>query len=358
MSPAEFVARHQDEWAQLERMLRNGAAVERDKADGNATAAGDAPAAGLPDSFPALYRRVCRHLALATERRYPQDIVERLNALALAGQQVLYRPETRLWPTIAAFLAGGFAARVRRNARVFWLAMALFYVPFIGCALATWHSPHLVYSLMEPEQVAGFEEMYDADRRVIGYERDGDDNLMMFGFYIRNNVGIGFQTFAGGIFAGVGSLLILFFNGTSIGAVAGYLTARGHGELFWQFVCGHSAFELNAIALCGMAGLMLGHALIAPGRHRRGHAVALAARDAVPILYGAAFMLFIAAVVEAFWSSQTVIPPLVKYIAAGAWWLMVATYFLRAGRQPAEIPRATGLTGASTGASAGAPHAS
>lgn len=312
MSPAAFVAQHEQEWAELEKLL-----------NGNE----------LPAGFPALYRRVCRHLALATERRYPQDIVERLNALALAGQQRLYRAETRLWPSIAAFLAGGFAAHVRRRARIFWLAMALFYLPFIACTLATWHSPHLVYSLLDPAQVAEFEQMYDRGNRVIGYTRGDDDNLMMFGFYIRNNIGIGFQTFAGGIFAGVGSLLILGFNGSTIGAVSGYLTARGYGDTFWQFVCGHSAFELNAIALCGMAGLMLGHALIAPGRHRRGHAVTLAARDAVPILYGAAFMLFIAAIIEAFWSSRTAIPPPAKYTAAALWWLLVAVYFLRAGRR-------------------------
>ena len=166
------MARHQAEWAQLERMLRSGAIADGGTGDHGATGKVTAAAPELPATFPALYRRVCRHLALATERRYPQDIVERLNALALAGQQVLYRPETRLWPTIAAFLAGGFAARVRRNARVFWLAMALFYLPFIGCALATWHSPHLVYSLMEPAQVERCAFMivaYGSSRGDVGY---------------------------------------------------------------------------------------------------------------------------------------------------------------------------------------------
>ena len=34
----------------------------------------------------------------------------------------------------------------------------------------------------------------------------------MFGFYIKNNMGVGFQTFAGGLFAGLGSLVFLTFN--------------------------------------------------------------------------------------------------------------------------------------------------
>ncbi|MFZ5755909.1 MAG: stage II sporulation protein M [Pseudomonadota bacterium] len=319
MSPAEFVTRHEHEWIRLDSLLKGDAGKE--------------PQAGFPADFPALYRRVCRHLALAQDRQYPQDIVDRLNALALAGQQFLYRPRPRLLRTVAVFLAGGFAEQVRSRAGLFWLAAIMFYLPFAAAALATWASPELVYGVLPPESVAEFEEMYDADRRVIGYARESDDNLMMFGYYISNNIGIGFQTFAAGIVAGVGSLLILLSNGITIGTVAGYLTAQGHGPVFWQFVCGHSAFELNAIVLCGMTGLMLGRALVAPGRHRRRDALILAAREGVPILYGAAFMLFVAAIVEAFWSSQTIIPPAVKYAMAGLWWLLVILYFLRAGRR-------------------------
>ena len=41
----------------------------------------------------------------------------------------------------------------------------------------------------------------------------------MFGYYIRNNTGIGFQTFAGGLLLGLGTLFFLVFNGFYIGAV-------------------------------------------------------------------------------------------------------------------------------------------
>ena len=100
---------------------------------------------------------------------------------------------------------------------------------------------------------------------------------MMFGFYIRNNIGIAFQCFAGGIFAGLGSLFFLAFNGVAAGSPAGYLTARGHGETFYSFVVTHGAFELTAIVLAGAAGLRLGHALLVPGRHTRRAALERAA---------------------------------------------------------------------------------
>ena len=43
----------------------------------------------------------------------------------------------------------------------------------------------------------------------------------MFGFYIRNNIGIAFRTFASGIFAGLGSVFFLALNGVFIGVAAG-----------------------------------------------------------------------------------------------------------------------------------------
>ena len=56
----------------------------------------------------------------------------------------------------------------------------------------------------------------------------------MFGHYIRNNIGIAFQCFAGGLFFGIGSLFVLAFNGALAGSVAGYLTWRGLGENFYS----------------------------------------------------------------------------------------------------------------------------
>src|SRR3546814_5030348 len=76
-------------------------------------------------------------------------------------------------------------------------------------------------------------------------------------------------TFAGGLLAGVGSLLVLVFNGVMFGTVAAHLQGIGHGGPFWRFVVGHAAPELSAIVVAGTAGLRLGLGLVAPGRRRR-----------------------------------------------------------------------------------------
>jgi len=157
----------------------------------------------------------------------------------------------------------------------------------------------------------------------------------MFGFYIWNNVRIGFQTFAGGLLFGVGSVWFLASNGVVIGAVAGYLTQIGYDQTFWSFVAGHSSLELLAIVLSGAAGMRLGVAVIAPGNLSRKAALMAAAKPAVRMMYGAALMFFAAAFVEAFWSPLTDVPYRVKIWTGLAGWGLLLLYFALAGRSRA-----------------------
>ncbi|MEO5670669.1 MAG: stage II sporulation protein M, partial [Ramlibacter sp.] len=154
----------------------------------------------------------------------------------------------------------------------------------------------------------------------------------MFGFYIMHNIGLGFQCFAGGIFAGLGSAFFLVFNGLFLGVVGGYLVASGYADNFLSFVVTHSAFELTAIVLAGAAGLRLGHSWLAPGRLTRGESIKLAAREAVVVVYGVIGLLLVAAAVEAFWSSARWVSPMVKYGVGAGCWAAVLAYLAWQGR--------------------------
>ena len=93
-------------------------------------------------------------------------------------------------------------------------------------------------------------------------------------FYIKNNIGISFQVFAGGILFGIGTLFFLLFNGIFIGAVFGHLIQIGYSETILSFAVGHSSFELIAIVISGVAGLKLAAALVNPGKLSRSSALA------------------------------------------------------------------------------------
>jgi uncharacterized membrane protein SpoIIM required for sporulation len=312
MKQTPFERAHAREWDEFESFLERSSAFD-------------------PAELPARYRRLCQSLALAADRQYSPALVDRLNRLALLGHHALYRTRRRQSQRVWEFVVFGFPALVRREWRLVAAAAALFFGPAAGLIVLLQAFPDFVHYLLSPEQIARFNEMYDPSARRIGM-READTSLLMFGFYVWNNVRIGFQTFAGGLAAGVGSVWFLAANGVVIGAVAGYLTGIGYGATFWSFVAGHSPLELTAIVLSGAAGLRLGLAVMAPGNRSRRAALVLAARPAVRIMYGAALMFLAAALVEAFWSPLASIAFAVKIGIGVAGWALVLLYFLFAGR--------------------------
>jgi len=199
--------------------------------------------------------------------------------------------------------------------------------------LLVYLQPDLILSVVDSDTAASFEQMYSTSAISIGRTREASTDWMMFGFYIRNNIGVAFQCFAGGLFAGLGTIFFLAYNGAFSGALAGYLTERGLSSTFYSFVATHSAFELTAIVIAGTAGLRLGHTLLAPGRLTRRAALVEASRDTVVLLYGVTAMLVLAAAVEAFWSSAGWLNPIVKYSVAAVCWTAVLAYFVFQGRR-------------------------
>jgi len=309
---APFEAVHAKEWSEFEAFLDDKKSFD-------------------PAEMPSRFRRVSQALALAAQRCYSADLVDRLNRLALRGHHALYVNRRRESGQVLDFMLRGFPRLVRREWRVVAAATLLFFGPLLGFIALLQLYPDFVHYLLSPRQIASFHEMYDPANRRLGM-READTSMMMFGYYIWNNVRIGFQTFAGGMLAGVGTAWFLGANGVIIGAVAGYLTQVGYHETFWSFVAGHSSLELLAIVLSGAAGFKLGLAIIAPGNLTRKAALMAAAKPAVRIMYGAAVMFFAAAFVEAFWSPITEIPFSIKISAGVAGWVVLLAYFAFAGR--------------------------
>ncbi|WLI28454.1 stage II sporulation protein M [Pseudomonas rhodesiae] len=320
MKQSLFESRHQPQWQAFAEQL-------------NRLEQGKAKASDVAD-FPHQYRRLCQHLALAQERGYSSYLVDPLQQLALRGHQQLYRHRSQLGASVLGFVLAGFPRLVREQWRFVAVASVLFFGSLLGIALLVYLFPELIYSIISPQQVAEMQDMYDPDASRLGRaaERASSEDWMMFGYYVMHNIGIAFQTFAAGLLFGLGSVFFLIFNGLIIGAVSGHLTEIGYGQTFWSFVIGHGAFELTAIALAGTAGLQLGWALISPGRLTRGESLRLAAHKSVQLLCGVMVFLLIAAFIEAYWSSTTVIAAWVKYLVGAVLWLLVAAYLIFAGR--------------------------
>ncbi|HYF33666.1 MAG TPA: stage II sporulation protein M [Prosthecobacter sp.] len=318
MSPSQFQHDNEARWQRLQSMLDQ---VEK--------------GAPVPDiaEFPTLFRQTCHDLSVAQHRMYGARLVDRLNTLAIDGYRVLERRITGGWERLYQLLARDFPREVRAEPRLFWLCMAIFWLPFFFFILWTPIDPEWTMALLGPDTMLKMEDMYGHGTSPLEAKREefGSD-FFMFAYYIFNNVGIDLRTFASGLLGGVGTIFVLLFNGLMIGAAAGYVNYACNPDTFWPFVAGHSAPELMGIVISGMAGLRLGWALVHPGNYDRRTALVLGGRRALLLITGAALMTAFAAIIEGFWSA-TPMQSWIKYTFGACMWILVLGYLAFSGRE-------------------------
>jgi len=284
-----------------------------------------------------LFRALCYDLAQVRSRDWGSSVERYLNDLVVRGHGVFYGAKPSKRGRVTNFFSHVFPRVLRENYTFFWTSAALFAIPMAVSWTLVASDPSLAYRVLPGQVLYTMESMYENEP---GEQGDGEDegeesferqDAAMAGFYVRHNVSIAFKCFALGFFLGLGTIYVLLSNGIQIGTVAGYVIAQGHGDRFLGFVLSHSPFELTAIVIAGAGGLVLGHAILAPGDLARVDALRQRGLVAVQLALGAAGMLFVAAMIEGFWSAQPT-PLAVKYAAAAFLWLTVIGYLGFAGR--------------------------
>jgi len=278
------------------------------------------------------FREITQDLNTAKANGFDPAIIERLNTLVNEGNQILYSQHDWSVKTLIRFLIKTFPQKVRSNWKGILAVSLLFYGLMFFFGLLCFRFPGIAEELVSAFELAQYENMYDPESSHFLQPREVSGDADMFGFYIYNNISIAFRTFAGGILAGFGSILILCINGIKSGIIEGHLIFSGYAKTLIPFVIAHSALELTAIIFSAYSGLLLGYRFFVTNGLSRGASIRKAGEDALPIIAGSALMLFIAAAIEAFWSSKHTFPLTLRIGAGIAVWLLVLSYFLFAGR--------------------------
>jgi uncharacterized membrane protein SpoIIM required for sporulation len=311
-----FIGERRADWDELDALLGQKKGLAR------------LPARSISRAV-ALYRAICSDLMRAQAAGYGPDVIARLDGLAARSHNALYSAPPYRLGAVWDFLRADFPRTLRKHARFFAVAAALFLLPGVFGFVGAYRSRAFALGVLSPEAAEQMEKEYakgfDAGRG------DGGDTAMA-GFYVWNNVGIAFRCFATGILFGLGSAFFLVYNGLTIGAVAGLVTAAGHGKHLLSFTSTHGAFELTAIVISGAAGMVMGYALVDTRGRTRFGSLRAQARDVAILVLGAGVMLLVAAAIEGFWSASAR-PLSVKLTAAVLCYTFVALYLGLAGRR-------------------------
>lgn len=183
-----------------------------------------------------------------------------------------------------------------------------------------------LWAASEPAEAA---RLLPAQFRGAGHSDGGDLGLAvgrqaaLAGQILTNNIQVSLVSFAGGILAGVGTVVVLVYNGAVIGAVAGLTVEAGRTGPFLSLVAPHGILELSVIAVSGGAGLTVGRALLHPAPRSRRASVRLALRRGTEIVLGTVPWFAVAGVVEGFVTTTSL--PLAGAITVGV--LVAAPYW-------------------------------
>jgi len=290
--------------------------------------------------FHLLYERAAADLAKInsfTSEPETRRYLEHLVARAYGEIHESHARHTRFRPFYWFFYT--LPQTFRRHIRAFYLSVA---ITIAGCAfggLAIGLDPESKPLLMPFPHL-----LQDPAKRVAAEERVTADplagNKASFSAYLMtHNTRISILTMALGMTYGVGSMLLLFYNGIMLGAVAIDYMQAGQTKFLLGWLLPHGVIEIPSILIAGQAGLLLALALIGWGKR-----ISLRARlrevsnDLVTLIFGVAILLVWAGLVEAFLSQyhEPVIPYSAK-IAFGCVELILLVLFLaKSGRaQPA-----------------------
>jgi uncharacterized membrane protein SpoIIM required for sporulation len=291
---------------------------------------------GHLERFHYLYQRASADLAKISTfsaepntRRYLESLVGR----AFGEIHETREKPHRLRPLYWFFTI--FPQTFRKHIRAFWISLLAIMVgaAFGGFTIVVDSSTKqilLPFSHLQgdPSDRVKKEEGVDTDRLK-------GSKTTFSSFLMTHNTKVAIFTLALGMTWGIGTLIMLFYNGVILGAVAIDYILAGETSFLLGWLLPHGAVEIPAILLAGQAGIVLAGALIGWGKPiSLRNRLRKISSDLVTLILGVALMLVWAGIIEAFFSQyhEPVMPYQIK-IAFGVFELMILVLFLgRAGR--------------------------
>lgn len=127
-----------------------------------------------------------------------------------------------------------------------------------------------------------------------------------------NNLRVGFMSFISGLFAGIGTIGVLIYNGIMVGAFQYFFYEQGELRESFLTIWIHGTLEISTIILAGCAGLTLGKGLVFPGTYSRIQSLQRYGLRALKIMIGIVPVIIAAGFIEGFVTRYTNAPDILR----------------------------------------------
>lgn len=251
-----------------------------------------------PDELASLYIHLVNDLSYA-QTYYPKSkTILYLNNLAAKAFQKIYKTKREDTNRFVHFWKIEVPLIVFEYRRYVLYAF-LFFLSFVGIGmLSAAYDDTFVRLILGDQYVNMTLENIEAGDPVAVYK--GGSNWGSFIGITLNNLYVGIQSFIYGVFGGLGTGLVLLYNGIMVGAFQFFFYKEG---VLWESVRGiwiHGAMEIFAIVIEGAAGLILGASILFPKTYSRINSFKMGMKNGVKILISTFPFTFAAGFLEGF----------------------------------------------------------
>ncbi len=313
MSASRFRAEREADWIEFDRLLTR---LEK----GSASSLGTDELLRLP----VLYRATLSSLSIARATSLDRALNDHLESLAMRGYFLLYGVREKRSARLIRFFLHDWPVAVRSV----WketIVIALVLILGVATSWSLTASDPQWFSQFVPEGLAGGrtpEASTDYLRSTIGHGKaqegaEAGGGMAVFASYLfQHNSRIGIMSFALGFAFGVPTLLLIFYNGLSLGPMLAVFADKGLGVDFGGWLAIHGTTELFAVILAGAAGLKIGTTMVFPGELDRLTALSRAGRTAGKVMVGVIIMMLCAGLLEGF-ARQLITDTVLRYSIGG-----------------------------------------
>lgn len=323
MREAAFIARNKAKWEKLDALLARSNDLPTDEASD-------------------LYVALNDDLAYARTFYPDSGITAYLNGLLSRLHHRIYRNKPTPRARFRTFWTREVPLAMAATRQQLLLSFGVFAIAMLIGAVSARYDPTFVRIILGDAYVDMTLENIHRGEPMAVYGGHGQGEMFL-GITI-NNVRVSLLCFAAGIAAGLGTALLLLYNGIMVGAFQYFFHEQGVLRESLLTIWVHGTLEISAIVVAGAAGFALGKGELFPGTYRRIDSFRHWARVGLKVVIGLVPVFIIAGFLESFVTRHALtLPPYVALTVIGLSLAFVIHYFIilpyHAARHPGPLAR-------------------
>ena len=283
MKESNFIKQNQEKWADIEQEM---AKTSKD-----------------PEKLSRLFVQLTDDLSYSRTYYKNRTVRVYLNGVAQRLFRDIYKNEGFRFSGFLNFWKEELPMAVYRSRRSFLISFLVFAIAMAVGVFSAIQKPEFIQEILGKDYVDMTMDNIEQGNPMGVYEGGGE--LTSFLAITQNNIRVAFLCFISGIFAAMGTLMVLLYNGVMVGVFQYMFVEEGLFRESFLTIWQHGTLEISAIVISGAAGLTLGRGLLFPGTYSRLQAFRLSGMQALKIMMGVVPVFIMAGFIEGYFTRHT-----------------------------------------------------